>query len=108
VLCSKCNICRESSESSPFIHVLAVYCCMRFNVVPDIEPRLGMTEELHFDSLQRQEVFSFLKHPDRLQRPNDLHWGKLSPEVKRPGCESNHSSPSVAIVKHAWSCTSDL
>jgi len=39
-----------------------------------------------------------------LQRPNSLLWGKLSLEVKRPGYESNHSSPSVARVKRDWSC----
>jgi len=63
-----------------------------------------MTEESHFYSLQRQEVSSSLKRPDRLQRPNSLLWGKLSLGVKRPGCGSNHSSQSVAKVKHAWSC----
>jgi len=64
----------------------------------------GVTEESHFYSLQGQEVSSSLKRPDRLQSTNSLLWGKLSPGVKRPGCESNHPSPSVAKVKHAWSC----
>ena len=40
LLCSKGSICRESVESSPFIRVLAVYCCVRCNVVPNKEPRL--------------------------------------------------------------------
>ena len=29
-----------------------------------------------------------------------------SPEVKRPGCEANHSSPASADVKNEWSYNS--
>jgi len=29
------------------------------------------------------------------------------PEVKQPGCEPGHSSPSSAEVKNEWSCTAN-
>jgi hypothetical protein len=37
-----------------------------------------------------------------------IHWvsGALSLGVKRPGCEAEHSPPSSAEVKNAWSYTS--
>jgi hypothetical protein len=37
-----------------------------------------------------------------------IQWipGTLSLGVKRPGCEADHSSPSSAKVKNAWSYTS--
>jgi hypothetical protein len=37
-----------------------------------------------------------------------LRWiqGALSPEIKRPGLEANHSPPTVAEVKQMWSYTS--
>jgi hypothetical protein len=39
-----------------------------------------------------------------------IQWvqGALSPKVERPGRETNHSSPSSAEVKNAWSYTSTL
>lgn len=106
LLCSIGSACRESAEASPFIRVLAVYCCMRSNVTPDIEPRLWYDRRIALRLPAGARMFSSRRLPDRLQWPNSLLWGKLSPGVKRPGCESNHSSPTVAKVKHAWSCTS--
>jgi hypothetical protein len=39
-----------------------------------------------------------------------IQWvlGALPLEVKRSGCEADHSPPSSAEVKNAWSCTSTL
>jgi hypothetical protein len=34
--------------------------------------------------------------------------GALTPGVKRPECEANHSSPSSAEVKNTWSSTATL
>jgi hypothetical protein len=34
-------------------------------------------------------------------------WGALSPKVKRPGRAADHSPPSTAEVKNAWSSTSN-
>jgi hypothetical protein len=45
----------------------------------------------------------------RLTQPR-IHWvtGALSPGVKQPGSEADHSPASRAEVKNAWSCTSAL
>lgn len=32
--------------------------------------------------------------------------GVLSPEVKRQGCEVDHSPPFTAEIKNEWNCTS--
>jgi hypothetical protein len=54
-------------------------------------------------------IFS-LPRPDRFWGPPRLltngYLGALSPWVKCPGRECDHSSPSSAKVKNAWSCTS--
>jgi hypothetical protein len=43
-------------------------------------------------------IFSSSRRPDRL--------GTLSPVVKRPGCEADHSPPASAEVKKMWIYTS--
>jgi hypothetical protein len=40
------------------------------------------------------------------QTPIQWILGALSPEVKRPGREADHSPPSSAQVKNAWNYTS--
>jgi hypothetical protein len=52
--------------------------------------------------------FSSPGHPDRLWGP-PFQWGlgDLSPGVKRPGNEADHSPPSSAEVKNAWIYTSN-
>jgi hypothetical protein len=42
------------------------------------------------------------------QPPIKLVQGVLSPWVKRPGREADHSPPSSAEVKNIWSCASTL
>jgi len=45
---------------------------------------------------------------NRLIYSHTIQWvpGALSLEVRRPGCESDHSPPSSAEVKNAWIYTS--
>jgi hypothetical protein len=55
--------------------------------------------------------FSSPPCPDWLWGPSSplskgMEGGALSPEVKRSGRESDHSPPSSAEVKNAWSYTS--
>jgi hypothetical protein len=58
-----------------------------------------------FDFPQRQENFLFPRRPDRLWGPTQLstQWvaENLSPRVKRPGREADHSPPSSAKVKNS-------
>jgi hypothetical protein len=62
-----------------------------------------------FDS--REDLGISLRH--RVQTGPEAHKASypmeprvLSPVVNRPGCEANHSLPSNAEVKNAWSYTS--
>jgi hypothetical protein len=52
-----------------------------------------------------KRIFSFPRRPDRLWEPiqPSTQWvpGNLSPRVKRPGRESDHSPPSSAKVKNS-------
>jgi hypothetical protein len=56
-----------------------------------------------------KEFFLFVTASSPAARPNRLQcsWvqGALSPGVKRPGCQADHSPPSSAEVKNAWSYT---
>jgi hypothetical protein len=51
-------------------------------------------------------IFSSPRHPDRLWGPPNLLSngvpGALSPGVKRPGCEADHSPTAGAEVKKMW------
>jgi hypothetical protein len=47
----------------------------------------------------RSRIFSFPRRPDRLWGPIQLVTGDLSPGVKRPGLEADHSPPASAEVK---------
>jgi hypothetical protein len=51
-------------------------------------------------------IFSSPRCPDRLWGPPNLlsngYRGALSPGVKRPGCEADHSLPTSAEVKEKW------
>jgi hypothetical protein len=51
-----------------------------------------------------ERLFSYAQRPDRLWGPPSLlsngHWGFLSPGVKWPGREADHSSPSSAEAKN--------
>jgi hypothetical protein len=54
----------------------------------------------------RSRIFSSTRHPDRMWRPPSLlsngYRGALSPGVKPPGCETDHSPPTSAEVKKMW------
>jgi hypothetical protein len=56
------------------------------------------------------EYFSSPPYPERLWSPSSLlsngYWGVLSPGLKRPAREADHSPPTSAEVKNAWSYTS--
>jgi hypothetical protein len=47
----------------------------------------------------RSRIFFSPSRPDRL-------WGALSPGVKRPGREADHSPPASAEIKKIWIYTS--
>jgi hypothetical protein len=51
-------------------------------------------------------IFNEYAHP--ASYPMDTGWGLFPPEVKRPGRETDHSSPSTGKVKDAWRYTSTL
>jgi hypothetical protein len=65
-----------------------------------------------FDSWQGQlrDVFNFAiaSRPDLgpTQRPNEWIQAALSLGIKRPGRQADHSPPSSAEIKNAWSYTS--
>jgi hypothetical protein len=63
-----------------------------------------------FDSRQGLGIFIFAtaSGPGLGPTQPSIQWvpEALSPEVKRPGCETDHSPPSSAEVKNAWSYTS--
>jgi hypothetical protein len=63
-----------------------------------------------FQSRQGLEIFLFttVSRPALGPTQASLKWvlGALSLGVKRPGCEADHSPPSNADVKNAWSYTS--
>jgi hypothetical protein len=69
-----------------------------------------MIEVLVFDSQRGLGIFLFTTASRTVLGPTELpiQWvpGALSLGVKRPGCEADHSPPSSAEVKNAWSCTS--
>jgi hypothetical protein len=62
--------------------------------------------------LQREEdIFTSIKCPDRLWGPSSLLFNvmlTLSPRIKRPEREANHSPQSSTQVENAWSYTSIL
>jgi hypothetical protein len=59
------------------------------------------------DSVPGTEIFLFSTPlPDQLWGRSSLLFNgyrRLSPEIKRPGREANHTPPSNAEVKNAWS-----
>jgi hypothetical protein len=62
-----------------------------------------------FESRQGQDILLFCRSVDRLWAPpsrlfNAYRFFFL--RVKRPGRDANQSSPSSAVVKNEWSCTS--
>jgi hypothetical protein len=63
-----------------------------------------------FDSQRRMGIFLFTTVSRTALGPTKppMQWvpGIFSLGVKRPGRESDHSTPSSAEVKNAWSCTS--
>jgi hypothetical protein len=63
-----------------------------------------------FESRQKLGIFLFttVSRPTLGPTQPPIQWipGALSLGVKRPGREANHSPPSSAEVKNAWSCTS--
>jgi hypothetical protein len=65
---------------------------------------------LGFDYRQVLGIFLFTTTSRPALGPTQppIQWvpGALSLGVKRPGCEADHSPPSVAEVKNAWSYTS--
>jgi hypothetical protein len=69
-----------------------------------------MTEKSGFSSQQPQEIFSPPNRAHRFSGPLNLpsngYSGVRSPEVKRQRREADHSRPSSAKIKGAWSYTS--
>jgi hypothetical protein len=67
-------------------------------------------EDRGFKSRQRLGIFLFTTVSRTVLGPTQppMQWvqGVLSPGVKRPGREADHSPPSSAEVKNAWSYTS--
>jgi len=67
---------------------------------------------LAFDSRQGQEFFLFttMSRPALGPIQPPIQWAPqaLSPGVKGPGCEADHSSPSNAEAKNVWRYTSIL
>jgi hypothetical protein len=65
---------------------------------------------LGFDSRQGLGIYLFTTASRTALGPTQppIQWvpGALSLRVKWPGCEANHSPPSSAEVKNAWSYTS--
>jgi hypothetical protein len=63
-----------------------------------------------FDSRQELGIFHFAIQSRTALGPTQppIQWvpAVLSPGVKRPGCEADHSPPSSVEVKNAWSYTS--
>jgi hypothetical protein len=63
-----------------------------------------------FDSRRGLGIFLFssASRPALESTQPPIQWvpGALSPRVKRAGRESDHSPPSIAEVKNAWSYTS--
>jgi hypothetical protein len=60
---------------------------------------------VHSDRLQAERPeFDFMQKQDRIWGPSNhlsnVHWGAISPGVKRPGHESYHSSPSYSEIKN--------
>jgi hypothetical protein len=54
-------------------------------------------------------IFTSPRHPDRLWGPPNLYplgTGALSPGVKRPGREADHSPPTSVEIKNTWVYTS--
>jgi hypothetical protein len=66
---------------------------------------------LGFGIVQEQGIFLYLTASrmtlGSTQPPIQRAPGALSPAVKRPGREVDHSPPPSAEVKNAWSCTSN-
>jgi hypothetical protein len=62
---------------------------------------------LGFDFRKRLGVFLFATAYRPALGPTQprIQWA-LSPTVKRPGREADHSPPSSAAVKNVWSCAS--
>jgi hypothetical protein len=53
-------------------------------------------------------IFTSPNHPDRLWGPPNLlsnGYRRLSPGIKRPESEAEHSPPASAEVKKMWICT---
>jgi hypothetical protein len=65
---------------------------------------------LGFDSLRSLGIFFFTTASRTALGPtqSSIQWvlGAISPGIKRPGCEADHSTPSSAEVKDACSYTS--
>jgi hypothetical protein len=62
-----------------------------------------------FDSGQGKRIFLVtVSRPAVGPTQPPIQWapGAVSPGVKRPGREADHSHPSNAVVKNAWSYTS--
>jgi hypothetical protein len=59
----------------------------------------GMVKDFHSSMSSRPALGS-------TQLPIQWVPGALSPEVKRPGCEADHSPPTSAEVKKTWVYTS--
>jgi hypothetical protein len=61
-----------------------------------------------FNSIMQLDFLSTSSRPvlGIIQPPIQWALGALSPGLKRPGCEANHSPPTSAEVKKKWIYTS--
>jgi hypothetical protein len=98
-------------RSTPIIpNNLLIYAIRNWNISVCIvgPPLPGRTGNWRFGCRQGEEIHHSPKRPEpthpRMQQVTIM----LSPGSKRSKCETDHSHPSNAEIKHAWSCPSRL
>jgi hypothetical protein len=96
-------------------HNFSVVCLLHFILIYTLRKgawirysdwlRAGRPMGSEFESRKGKKFFSSPRRPDCLWGPpSPIHWvpGALSPAVKRPGLEADHSSPTSAEVNTMW------
>jgi hypothetical protein len=102
------SMCEDRSEAK-LIDQKQSFCTHFISVSESMKARLR-TGRPGFHSRQGQRFFLFPTASRPAVEPTQppIQWlqGALSPRVKRPGRESDHSTPSSIEVRNAWRCTS--